>query len=326
MSTTLTEPPRTGQSAKKPGLLHGLTWLVLRQHRTTTWIIVGLVVLGAAAIVYERGALADMLAARGWPDKDVNLMSAPDSYEYIAEALGALPVVLAVFLGAPLIASDQEHGTAHLVTTQSVPRRRWLAAKLVWCLSLVLVATVVLATLFFWWWEPYRDVLLSEWLSGSVFDNTGPMLTALSLFLTTSGIAIGMLLRRVLPAMLATFVFALVVEVAWGEFRDRLATPRLITWPLNGDTPALVNSSSAVETDRWIGTADGQLYGWGMCAKQTEKASDACVKDHGIVNNVVEYFHYDQMPGMQWTGAALLLGGTAAVAVFVLWWASRRPL
>lgn len=326
MSTTLTEQPRTGQPAKKPGLLHGLTWLVLRQHRTTTWIIVGLVVLGAATIVYERGEMADMLARMGWPGKDVSLESAPQSYEYVAEALGVLPVVLGVFLGAPLIASDQEHGTAQLVTTQSVPRRRWLAAKLTWCLSLVLVSTAVLATLFFWWWEPYRGLLLSEWLSGSVFDNTGPMLTALSLFLTTSGIAIGMLLRRVLPAMLATFFFSVAVQVAWGMFRDQLATPRLITWPLNADTPALVNNSSVVEADRWIASADGQLYGWGMCAEPTEKATNACIKEHGIVDNVVEYFGYDQMPGMQWTGAALLLGATAVVAVFILWWASRRPL
>ncbi|MFG2500926.1 ABC transporter permease [Streptomyces sp. NPDC048441] len=326
MSTTLTDQPHTAATGKKPGLLHGLTWLVVRQHRTTTWIIIALVVLGAAKIVYERGAMADMLAGMGWPDKDVSLESAPGGYEYITEALGGLPIILGVFLGAPLIAGDQEHGTAQLVTTQSVPRRRWLAAKLAWCLSLVLLSTVVLSTLFFWWWEPYRHLLLSEWLSGSVFDNTGPMLTALSLFLTISGIAIGMLARRVLPAMLATFAFAVVVQVAWGEFRNHLATPRLITWPLNGDTPALVNGSNAVETDRWISSADGHLYGWGTCAESTEKATNACIKEHGIVNNVVEYFGYDQMPGMQWTGAALLLGATAAVAVFVLWWASRRPL
>ncbi|MEV0523872.1 ABC transporter permease subunit [Streptomyces sp. NPDC050439] len=326
MSTTLTEQPRTEQSAGKPGLLHGLTWLVLRQHRTTTWIVVALVVLGSAAIIYERGQLADMLAGMGWPGKNVNLTQAPERFQYIAEALGALPIVLGVFIGAPLIASDQEHGTAHLVTTQSVRRRRWLAAKLTWCLALVLVATLVLSTLFFWWWEPYRGPLLAEWLSGSVFDNTGPMLAALSLFTTIGGIAIGMLLRRVLPAMLATFFFAVVVQVAWGEFRDRLASPRTITWPLNGDTPDLVNSGSAVEADRWISTADGQLYGWGTCAEPTEKATNACIKEHGIVNNMVEYFGYDQMPGMQWTGAAILLGATAAVAVFVLWWASRRPL
>ncbi|WP_367046901.1 ABC transporter permease subunit [Streptomyces sp. Je 1-332] len=326
MSTTLTEQPRTQQSTKKPGLLHGLTWLVLRQHRTTTWIVVALVVLGSAAIIYERGQLADMLAGMGWPGKNVNLTQAPERFQYIAEALGALPIVLGVFIGAPLIASDQEHGTAHLVTTQSVQRRRWLAAKLTWCLALVLVATLVLSTLFFWWWEPYRDPLLAEWLSGSVFDNTGPMLAALSLFTTIGGIAIGMLLRRVLPAMLATFFFALVVQVAWGEFRDRLAAPRTITWPLNDDTPNFLDSGSAVEADRWISTADGQLYGWGTCAEPTEKATNACIKEHGIVNNMVEYFGYDQMPGMQWTGAAVLLGATAVVAVFVLWWASRRPL
>ncbi|MEV8314114.1 ABC transporter permease subunit [Streptomyces sp. NPDC059900] len=325
MSTsTLTEQPDTGRSAKKPGLLHGLTWLVLRQHRTTTWIIAALVVFGAATIVYQRAQMADMLAGMGWPGKDVSLTSPPRSYTYLTQTIGALPVVLGVFIGAPLIAGDQEHGTAQLVTTQSVPRRRWLAAKLVWCLSLVLVSTAALAALFTWWWEPYRELLSVDWLSGETFDSTGPVPTALALFLTTCGIAIGMLLRRVLPAMLATFFFAVFVQVAWGEFRDRLATPRLATYPLNGDAPAFLDHT--VETDRWVGSADGQLYGWGTCAEQTEKATNACIKEHGIVNNVVEYFGYDQMPGMQWTGAALLLGATAVLAVFVLWWASRRPL
>ncbi|MEV0318274.1 ABC transporter permease [Streptomyces sp. NPDC050658] len=324
MSTTLTEQPQTAAAAKKPGLLHGLSWLVVRQHRTTMLTIVGLTVVGAAMILYQRADMAAMLDRLGWPQKDISLESQPQGYRYIAQALGALPVVLGVFLGAPLIAGDQEHGTAQLVTTQSVPRRRWLAAKLLWCLSLVAASTAVLAALFTWWWRPYRELLSWNWLEGETFDITGPVPTAFALFLTMSGIAIGMLVRRVLPAMMVTFVFTVVVQMAWGEFRDRLATPRLVTYPLNGEAPAFLDS--AVEHDRWIGSADGTLYGWGTCAEQTEKATDACIEKHGIVNSVVEYFGYDQMAGMQWTGAALLLGGTALVAGFVVWWASRRPL
>ncbi|WP_371526039.1 ABC transporter permease [Streptomyces sp. NBC_01283] len=324
MSTTLTEKQRTARSPRKPGLLHGVTWLVVRQHRTALWAIAAATLLGAALIVQQRGEMSAMLDQLGWPGKDVTLSSTPEGLGYITQALNSLPVALGVFLGAPLIAGDQEHGTAQLVTTQSVPRRRWLAVKLAWCLSLVLVSTVVLATLFTWWWEPYREFFPSDWMQGVVFDNTGPMLTALSLFFTTCGIAIGMLLRRTLRAMMATFLFAGVVEFAFGEFRDRLATPRVVTYPMNGDAPAFLDQ--AVEHDRWIGSADGQLYGWGTCSEPTEKATTACIKEHGIVNDVVEYFGYDQMPGMQWTGAALLLGGTAVVAVFILWWTTRRPL
>ncbi|MBM7167672.1 ABC transporter permease [Streptomyces sp. G44] len=324
MTTTLATGPRTGKPAKKPGLLHGVTWLVVRQHRTALWLIAAVTLLGAATIVHQRGEMASTLDRLGWPGKDVHLPSSPEGFQFVSQALGALPVILGVFLGAPLIAGDQEHGTAHLVTTQSVPRRRWLAAKLIGCLSAVLVSTAVLGALFTWWWEPYREVLPADWMQGEVFDATGPMPAAHSLFLTACGIAIGMLLRRALPAMTVTFFFSVAVELAWGEFRDRLATPRLFTYPLNADDPAFLDQ--AVETDRWIGTADGQLFGWGTCAEQTERATDACVKEHGIVNNVVEYFGYDQMPGMQWTGAGLLLGGTAVVAVFILWRATRRPL
>jgi len=32
------------------------------------------------------------------------------------------------------------------------------------------------------------------------------------------------------------------------------------------------------------------------------------------------------MAAMQWTGAGLLLAGTAVLTSFALWWASRRPL
>ncbi|MEU5582634.1 ABC transporter permease subunit [Streptomyces huasconensis] len=325
MSTTAqTDGPRTGKSAKSPGLLHGVTWLVARQHRTALWLIGAATLLGAAMIVYQRGEMVSMLDRLGWPGKDVHLPSDPEGFQYMSGVLGGLPVLLGVFLGAPLIAGDQEQGTAQLVTTQSVPRRRWLAAKLIGCLSVVLVSTAVLGALFTWWWEPYREALPAEWLQGEVFDSTGPMPTALSLFLTTCGIAIGMLLRRVVPAMMVTFLFSMAVELAWSEVRGRLATPRLFTYPLNADSPAFLDQ--AVESDRWIGTADGQLFGWGTCAEQTERATNACIKEHGIVNNVIEYFGYDQMPGMQWTGAGLLLGGTAVVAVFILWWATRRPL
>ncbi|MFF8643101.1 ABC transporter permease [Streptomyces sp. NPDC015345] len=324
MSTTLADRPRTGKPARKPGLLHGLTWLVVRQHRTALWLIGAATLLGAAMILYRRGEMVSMLDRLGWPGKDVDLPNNPEGFQYVSEAIGALPVILGVFLGAPLIAGDQEHGTAQLVTTQSVPRRRWLAAKLIGCLSVVLLSTAVLGALFTWWWEPYREALPAEWMQGEIFDATGPMPAAFSLFLTSCGIAIGMVLRRALPAMTVTFFFSVAVELAWGEFRDRLATPRLFTYPLNADSPAFLDQ--AVEHDRWIGTADGQLFGWGTCAEQTERATNACIKEHGIVNNVVEYFGYDQMPGMQWTGAGLLLGGTAVVAVFILWWATRRPL
>ncbi|MEU5714363.1 ABC transporter permease [Streptomyces sp. NPDC020403] len=325
MSTTRTLTDTADGRATRPGFLRGLMWLVLRQHRATMIAALTLVVSTSLWIVYQRSELTQLLDAAGWPEKDAPIPVVGRQYEYLTMLLSSLPVILAVFLGAPLIAADQEQGTAQLVTTQSVTRRRWLTAKLGWCFLTVLAGCAVLSALFTWFWQPHRSVLASNWLEGEIFDSTGPVLPALALFLTAAGVAIGILLRRVLAAMVATFVFSVGAQVVWGELiRRKLGTPRMLTYPLDGDLPARLND--AYELDRWVGSADGTLYGWGSCAEATEKATDACIKEKGIVNNVVEYYAHSQMAGMQWAGAGILLAGTALLTGFVLWWAARRPV
>lgn len=323
MSTALTDAPT--ERTSRPKLLHGLPWLVMRQHRATLYCVLAAVVLGASLIAYGHHTMAQALDAAGWPEKSPpQPVMGSRTYSYVTLVLNALPVALAVFLGAPLIAGDQEQGTAQLVTTQSVTRRRWLIAKLTWCCTVALFAGAVLSAFFTWWWRPYRSFFPHTWVEGTVFDNTGPVLPAFCLFLTALGITVGMVFGRTLMAMTVTFVASVAVGVAWGELRTHLAPPRTFAYPLNDELPARLADSH--ELDRWVGSADGRLFGWGTCAEQTDAATNACVKEHGIVNNVVEYLGYDQMTAMQWTGAAILLAGTAALTAFVLWRASRRPL
>lgn len=322
MSTTLTEP-RTERSSR-PRILRGLNWLFVRQHRATLLGVLSLVVVAAAWILYQHADMTQTLDKVGWPEKEAPQQPLGRQYDYLSTLLNAIPVILAVFLGAPLIAADQENGTAQLATTQSVTRGRWLATKCAWGLSVALLAGAVISLCFTMWWKPYHSVFRTTWLEGSIFDNTGPMLPALCVFLTAAGITIGVLVRRLLASMVVTFVFAVFVQVAWGEIREHLAASRMVSYPLDQDIPARLSES--YELDRWIGSADGHLYGWGSCAEATEKAADACLKEKGIVNNVMEYFGYDQMAAMQWTGAGILLAGTALLTAFTLWRVSRRPL
>ncbi|WP_406013762.1 hypothetical protein OG520_17325 [Streptomyces sp. NBC_00984] len=94
---------------------------------------------------------------------------------------------------------------------------------------------------------------------------------------------------------------------------------------MNAAAPAKLNDM--YEMDRWVSDSDGKLFGWAHCSSlESESAVNACVKENGIVDNVVKYLGYDQMPSMQWTGAGFLLLGTIALTAFALWWASRRPL
>ncbi|MES9509231.1 ABC transporter permease [Streptomyces sp. NPDC000609] len=324
MSTTLTDASRTGRKPRIR-LLRGLNWLVVRQHRASILAVLAMTALGALWIVHQRGQMHDALVAVGWPEKPLEQTMASGALVLTINALGALPVVLAVFLGATLVSADQEHGTAQLVTTQSVSRGRWLTAKLCWCHLTVIVCSGVVSALFTWWWKPYRAAFSFAWHDGPIFDNTGPVLPALSLFLAAAGVTIGLLLRRVLLSMVVTFGFAVFVEVAWGLVRESLASPRMINYPLNANPPAKLDGM--YEMDRWVSSSDGTLFGYTHCSGlETEKAANACVKENGIVDNVVKYLGYDQMPAMQWTGAGFLLLGTIALTAFTLWRASRRPL
>ncbi|MFD5198642.1 ABC transporter permease [Streptomyces sp. NPDC058375] len=324
MSTTLTEKsaePGTGRR-----LLRGMPWLVVRQHRVALACVLGLTLLTALWILYERHELVQLLDAKGWPEKDAGRpMDNNRGYNYITSIINGFPLILAVFIGAPLIAGDQESGTAQLVTTQSASRRQWLIAKLGLAYTLALVSGVVLSALFTWWWKPHRSLFLSEWIDGVIFDNTGPVLPAFLLFLTAAGITIGALVRRVLPAMVLTFFFTAVTTLfVWDEVRVRLGSPKMFTYPMDSELPARFDD--AYEVDRWVGSADGTLYNWGRCAEATEKAQNACIKEHGIVNDVIEYIGYHQMAGMQWLAAGILLAGTALLTAVTLWRVSRRPL
>ncbi|MEV6471471.1 ABC transporter permease [Streptomyces sp. NPDC051657] len=324
MSTTLTEKPAEPGSGRR--LLRGMPWLVVRQHRVALLCVLGLTLVAALLIAYGRNELVQLLDAKGWPEKDAGQpMENNRVYEYVSSVLGGLPLILAVFIGAPLIAGDQENGTAQVVTTQSATRRQWLIAKLGLAYALALVSGVVLSALFTWWWKPYRSVFLSDWIDGAVFDNTGPVLPAFLLFFTAAGITIGTLIRRVLPAMVVTFLFtAITTMFVWDEVRVRLGDTQIFTYPMDTELPA--RYAEAYEVDRWVGSADGTLYGWGTCAEATEKAQNACIKEHGIVNDVIEYLDYSQMASMQWTAAGILLAGTALLTAFTLWRVTRRPL
>lgn len=64
-----------------------------------------------------------------------------------------LPVVIAVIFAAPFVL-ELERGTYRLAWTQSITRRRWLAAKLTIALGGAGLAAAITAALLTWWRRP----------------------------------------------------------------------------------------------------------------------------------------------------------------------------
>lgn len=316
-------------AAVRRELLHGLPWLVWRRHRALLRTGLLITVAGSAAFAYQRIGLMDFLHAKGASAAAGSQVSTDfqntfgTTFSRDIQVLQLLPVLAGMFLGAPLIAGEQELGTLKLVTTQSASRGRWIAATLGLPLALVVLCTTLLSAAFTWLWSP-AHALVSDgnWLESGAFDTTGPVPVATALFLTSCGIALGVLIKRVTAAMAATAVLAVAAGVIWDEkLRPLLGTLRSVSYPFNGDGPSL--PAASVRIDDWVSTADGKLYGFGTC---TTGDTEACRAKLGIVNRVTQYFDYGQMAGMQWLGAGILLALAAVILALVVWRAHRRPL
>ncbi|MEU5419264.1 ABC transporter permease [Streptomyces sp. NPDC020799] len=328
MSPAVGTPKETEAGKRPPRLLRGMPWLVWRQHRTA---LVACLVLAASACVYmlwERAAAVDYLAGgrAGATDGEFRMAFQNTAYASAFQngswMMSMLPVVAGVFLGAPLIAGDLERGTLKLVTTQSMTRRRWLATKTGVAVLVTLVCSVVLSAAFSYWWRAVHGVTFADWTESGDFDTTGPMPVALSLLYLAVGIALGVAVRRVVPAMVLTFGFGFAMNLVWDRIRLLPFTPRQITNPVEQGQPAV--PAGGARFDNWTVDAQGKLHGFGACANEHTPAQ--CRADKGIVAERLEYFAHDQMSGMQWTWAGILLAAALVIAGLTVWWIRRRPL
>ncbi|WP_105971688.1 ABC transporter permease subunit [Streptomyces geranii] len=322
----------TTEATRRPRL-GGMTWLVWRQHRAAYWTILGAAVLSVAWMVYQRGQMVDFLDGIGYPGTGVdNTNEGFADYQNAMMAastgLQAIPILLGVFLGAPLLAGDLENGTAKLVAAQSMSRTRWLATKLGLTALVIVVVTVTLSAVFDWWWSPVKsEITVMDWTSSSAFDTTGPVPVALTLFSVVAGVAIGVVLRRTLMAMVVTFGFLVVVEIVWSSCV--LSLGNIITVTTNKGVMAENSFPSlpgnAYQLDDSYLTASGDLLGWSTCSgSASDQARELCLKKEGVVGWSVDYLPMSQMNGMQWFGASILFALTAGIVVFLFFWGRKR--
>jgi hypothetical protein len=135
----------------------------------------------------------------------------------------AIPGLIGLFWGAPIVASELEGGTFRLAWTQSVTRVRWLAVKL-GVIGLASAAAAGLLSLMVTWWSSRADRLGTSQFD--TFDSRGIVPIGYAVFAFALGVTAGVLLRRTLPAMaaaLTAFAFARLAVFHW--IRPDLITP-----------------------------------------------------------------------------------------------------
>jgi hypothetical protein len=265
--TTLTAPAHLEQDASlRPLPWRRMVWVTWRQHRLALISVAAL--LGALAvslwIIGLRLRHAYGVAIACHPASSPACGEALLSFNNLDAVLRnglvlqALPALIGAFVGAPVLARELETGTFRYAWTQGFGRWRWTLAKLV-ALAVVLAATTgALSVLFSWFYEPYfapRNPLLSfsqvSPLSGGLFELRGVTFAAWTLAAFAIGALAGMLVRRVVPAIVATLAVYAGLAFAAGRYLRQHYLTALIT--TNQNLPG-----SAWIVSQW-GTRDGRF-------------------------------------------------------------------
>jgi len=127
-----------------------------------------------------------------------------DGFTALVIALHVLPVLIGVFVGAPLIARELESGTFRFTWTQEIGRTRYVLTTVTLLAVVVAAVTCALGALLGWYAHPFDVVgVESRWQAG-LFDATALTLPAWTLFALAAGTVLGTLTGRIVPAMATT--------------------------------------------------------------------------------------------------------------------------
>jgi hypothetical protein len=330
-------------------------WLVWRRYRVL--VAVTTVTLGALGVWMLLAGHALVAAESSAPchydtfqcHVENGAFSLSNQATVINFLLLAVPCLLGVVFGAPLVAGELEHHTNRLVWTQGISRTRWLLAKWIF-IALSLLVLVILLTLMSQWWTGHAVERITLNLSGIgtgrlqplYFPITGLALSAYTVFAFSLGTALGAILRRTTWAIVGTVVLYTAVSVVMLFFvRPSLAPQTFVAVasapPAGQQSGSLYASGSeVVAPDSWSldfgyrfvpsahETEGSAAVVAQRCAAQNYGSSPylSCLSSHHVqMGNF--YQAGDHYWDLQWRESALLLA-TTGVLIGLTVWSVRR--
>jgi hypothetical protein len=220
-----------------------MIWLAWRQFCLQAAVALG--VLAALAVVmlvtgldlrhlYDTSGIATCRAHGDCATAKSIFLS---HYTVLRDLLGpvllAVPLLIGIFWGAPLLARELESGTYRLAWTQSITRTRWLAVKIAVVGLVSIAVTELLSLMVTWWFSPIDRVNMNRFAL-SVFDERGIVAIGYAAFAFAVGLTAGALIRRTLPAMATTLLAFVGARLAVTYLvRPHLVTPSHTSQPLS---------------------------------------------------------------------------------------------
>jgi ABC-type transport system involved in multi-copper enzyme maturation permease subunit len=241
----------------------GVIW---RQHR---FALAGVVVLlGVVAVLmwiagttlHQSYASAVACGTSGSPACQEATLAFIGSYGFLSNGiiLQALPALIGAFIGAPLLAREMETGTFRYAWTQGFGRWRWTLAKLVLLGIAVGAIAGAFSVLVSWYYQPYlapgRLYDPTSGLGHWLFDLRGVAFVAWTLAAFSIGALAGILIRRVVPAIVATLAGYTVLALVVGDVLRADYQPANHFWSVQGfvGSGLLVLSLLLIASTVWL--------------------------------------------------------------------------
>lgn len=124
---------------------------------------------------------------------------------YVTWGLHFVPLLIGMFVGAPVIAREFETGTFRFAWTQGIGRRRWLVGKFALLGAACFIGALLIGLLFSWWYSLFDFIASTgdRW-STQAFGLHGLSYAGWTLFCLALGVFVGILTQRTVAAMAIT--------------------------------------------------------------------------------------------------------------------------
>jgi hypothetical protein len=338
-----------------------MMWLTWRQFRAQAIVAGAALVAVAIVLMATEPHLASLFDSSGLATCRASCES--DASTFFSQVGGsatelifyggilllyAVPALIGLFWGAPLVTREFEAGTFRLAWNQSVPRARWIGVKLgLLGLGAVVVAGL-LSLMTAWWASPFyqaaRDAggqnpLSITRFAPPLFSASGVAPVGYAVFAFSLGVTVGVLVRRTLPAMAITLALFAAIQILWPTLvRPHLIPPVQATQALstvNLDGFGIRNNGQLFLQ---VGSVNGRAGSWILSSRPVNAVGqpvtmapsacaqantfEPCLASHGIQIQV-RYQPESRYWPFQWLETGIFL--TAALGLGGLcYWRIRR--
>ena len=349
--TTVSVPAGPPEDTAVPPLpWRRMAWVTWRQHRVAVAALVA--ALGALAVyVWTVGLHLHHAYAAAIACQPANSATCADLISNLNDmnhvlvggyTLQIVPPLIGAFVGATVLARELETGTFRYAWTQGFGRWRWTLAKLVALAVVVTAAAGAISVLFSWYYQPYLATgnqaispNAASPFSSALFDLRGVAFAAWTLAAFAIGGLAGMLIRRVVPAIVATMVaYTALALAAANVMRQHYLTPLLTTNPI-------VPTTAWIYSQRWTKNGQFAFTSWrdapnallqqcrslpvGPLRKPTQATLAQCFAQHGYTQ-LTKYQPASRFWAFQSIEGGWLLALSALLIAATVWLVRRRAV